>query len=767
MRYLASFLLFATALIGVVSAQGIVNLRHHGTPRRHMRFQPINIDKHHVKTHIVEGIATTTVTQVFRNPNALILEGSYVFPIPENASLTEFTMIMNGKKVVGEVLERDKARGIYEAIVAKQRDPALLEYVGRKLFRARVFPIPAKGTAEVSLTYVEQLAIDAGILEYRYPLKTQAFSKQPVKSLAVQVAVESSSGIQNIFSPSHRIDVAKSGQADRRSVSFEGKQASAGKDFHLLVAMGKKMVACNLLTDFSATDGGFFLLRFAPSIVGTEDRKPIAKDIVFVVDTSGSMRADKKMEQAKRAIIYGLKGLNKGDRFNVVSFSTEARSFSNGLVEFGEKQAAASIQWVGDLQAKGGTNIHDALVGAFPTEATAGRPSMVVFLTDGMPTVGETNVSTIRKAVAKANVGTSRLFVWGVGYDVNTLLLDSLAEENRGVRDYVTPSQDLEIKLSSFFDKISSPVLSNITVKVDGVTMTEIYPRNLPDLFVGGECVILGRYKAGGASAVRLAGIVGDTSKEFVFEKKFAQSRNKERDFVSLLWARRKVGYLLDQIRLNGEQKELKEEVVRLGKKYALATPYTSLLVTEDSKLLADGANGLGGGAGSGFRRLSGRGSRPTPGRNPAESTAKPQSGGAPVGSTTTGGFRRKANAPKTAVDRSLGIKRLREEMDQEVMGESGRLLKKRSLTRLRVGKRTFIKEADHWVDEEIAKMDPKQRKSLTERVDAYSARYFELMRQHPKLAKWMSKLGYGTVLLDGKVIQIVPLKKEAADTPK
>ena len=154
MRYLASFLLFATVLIGVVSAQGIVNLRHHGTPRRHMRFQPINIDKHHVKTHIVEGIATTTVTQVFRNPNALILEGSYVFPIPENASLTEFTMIMNGKKVVGEVLERDKARGIYEAIVAKQRDPALLEYVGRKLFRARVFPIPAKGTAEEGSTII-------------------------------------------------------------------------------------------------------------------------------------------------------------------------------------------------------------------------------------------------------------------------------------------------------------------------------------------------------------------------------------------------------------------------------------------------------------------------------------------------------------------------------------------------------------------------------------------------------------------------------------
>lgn len=767
MSHFRRFLLCWMVLLSTAFAQGIVNISPHGRhvrPIRPHRRLSVDIEKHHVQVVIVEGIARTTVTQVFRNPNAMILEGSYVFPIPEDASLTEFTMIMNGKKVVGEVLERDKARGIYEAIVAKQRDPALLEYVGRRLFRARVFPIPAKGTAEVSLTYVEELKTDAGIQEYRYPLKTQAFSKQPVKSLAMHISVESSSGIQNTFSPSHKINVSQSKVVEKRIVSFEGKQALASKDFHLLIALGKKMVGCNLLTDFSKNDGGFFLLRFAPNISDIGAGKPMTKDVVFVVDTSGSMREDKKMEQAKRAIVYGLKGLNPGDRFNIVAFSTDARPYAENLQGVDDKHIAAAIEWVNELKAGGGTNIHDALVGAFPDSSQQTRPLMVVFLTDGMPTVGETNVSAIRKAVKESNAERARLFVWGVGYDVNTLLLDALAEENRGVRDYVTPSQDLEIKLSSFFDKISSPVLSNLKITVDGVPLQQVYPRNLPDLFRGGECVLLGRYKTGGATAVRLAGTVGDTKKEFVFEKKFAESRDKDREFVALLWARRKVGFLLDQIRLNGENRELKNEVVRLAKKYALATPYTSLLVTDDSRPFASTSSispaPIGGGGGS----LRGR-------QNSAPATSAGRgldrgriNGLAPPRKSPRPRDAQSGESARRKVERSLGVKHLREELDMDEMKTEADDFKK-SVARVRVGSRTFVREGKTWVDVLVSKMDAEKRKKLLEKVDAYSARYFELIRKHPKLATWMAKLGHATVFLEGRVIQINP--QEKVEAPK
>lgn len=735
---LTLLILALLAACGSLSAQGFTDIliRHDdGRVRRpsvRHRVQPIRVKKHHVDVAVDGNVARTTVKQVFFNPNRLVLEGTYVFPIPERASLTDFTMVMNGQVVHGEVLEKEKARGIYEGIVRSMRDPALLEYVGQGLFRARVFPIPAGGPVEVTLTYVERLVQDAGVVEYRYPLRTQPFSDVAVESLAVTATIKSSSIIKSAFSSSHKVDVVAKGEHETR-VSFEGRQRAAKRDFHLLYTLSDQSLGLHVLTDHSHRDGGFFMMTLSPK-ARAEARKAAPKDVVFVLDTSGSMREDEKIDQAKKALTYGLGGLNPDDRFGIVTFSTEARRYAETLSPVTPESMAEAMKWVGEIRAAGGTNIHEALQMALAGESEE-RLRMVVFLTDGLPTIGETDVARIVAAARKRNVSQSRLFVFGVGYDVNTRLLDLLAEQNRGARDYVTPSGNLELELGRFFDKIAHPALSNPRVAIDGATITDMYPKVLPDIFHGTEVVVFGRYEGAGMKAVRLFGTVGDKAVEFVHEARFAE-KSTGRDFIPVLWARRKVGYLMDQIRLNGENGELRDEVVRLGKKYGIATPYTSFLVTED------GAAPIGGGGGADFRRFFD--APPAPGASPPV----PSKAGAPEGSSAPG------DQGRGAVDRSLRSKRLREagrallggaveveELDDHGVVRDAASPKVAEVKVRRVKGRTFHQRGDVWIDVALDELTAEEREAAVEKVTAYSARYFELVRKHPDLAKTLATM--------------------------
>src|SRR5206468_1949497 len=203
--------------------------------------------------------------------------------------------------------------------------------------------------------------------------------------------------------------------------------------------------------------------------------------------------------------------------------------------------------------------------------------------TDGQPTVGETNPDKILKHVIGRNTANTRIFTFGVGDDVNAALLDQLAEQTRAVSTYVRPAEDIEVKASSLYAKVSQPVLTNLKLAVgDNVRLAEVYPPQLPDLFQGSQLVILGRYSGQGPTTIKLTGQVGAEPREFVYEINLAAKGGEEREFVEHLWARRKVGYLLDQIRANGETKELLDEVTALAKKYGIATPYTSYLIVPD-----------------------------------------------------------------------------------------------------------------------------------------------------------------------------------------
>src|SRR5262249_32028769 len=247
----------------------------------------------------------------------------------------------------------------------------------------------------------------------------------------------------------------------------------------------------------------------------------------------------------------------------------------------------AARRWVDDLEATGGTAIDDALRDALAMRSSdEGRTYTMVFFTDGQPTWGERNPVKIMDNVKKRNTGNTRIFSVGVGDDVNTVLLDGLADATKAVSTYVRESEDIEAKVSSLYAKISNPVLADLKLDVgEGVTLSEVYPQQLPDLFHGSQLVVFGRYTGKGHAAVKLTGKIGMDTKEFVYELNFADKTPGNQGFVEDLWARRKVGHLLDQVRVQGESKEVLEEIIMLAKRYGITTPYTSYLLVPDGPL--------------------------------------------------------------------------------------------------------------------------------------------------------------------------------------
>lgn len=469
------------------------------TPVR--RFHPMVLKKHHIQSEIQDQVASTKVQQTFYNPNPWELEGKYIFPIPGDSALSDFSLTVNGKEMKGEVLEKEKARKIYQDIVASLRDPALLEFIGTGLLQAQIYPIPAQGEVSIQLRYSQLLPKEGSLYSYRYPfLNPSATSPSGPDYCSADIRILSRLPIKNVYSPTLPLDVVREGENKVR-ISYEGRRPE--KDLILYYSLSEDPFGLNLLSFRKPGEDGFFLLLLSPQ----ETLKPsqvLEKDIVFVLDTSGSM-VGKKIEQARGALLFCLNSLNRGDRFNIVTFATETRALQERLIPVTDQNLEMAREFVKEIAARGGTNINEALTTAYSSTLQEDRPLYVVFLTDGLPTVGETRPESILENVKKSSGGRGRLFVFGVGNDVNTWLLDRLAEEIRGTRDYVAESEDIEVRVSSFYDKINYPVLSDLELEFLDIRTYDVYPRRVPDLFKGSQITVLGRYQGAGKKAVKLS----------------------------------------------------------------------------------------------------------------------------------------------------------------------------------------------------------------------------------------------------------------------
>ena len=558
-------------------------------PHRHIpyAFAPLEVKNHHVTVHIEDQVATTEVDQVFYNPNSSNLEGTYIFPIPKGAQIDTFSMDINGKMTQAELLDADKARRIYEDIVRTMKDPALLEYAGQAVFKLRIFPIEARKDKRIKLKYTEILKSDAGLVSYRYPLNTERFSAQPIGSVSVKVELATKKAIQTVYSPSHTVDVRRHG-ANEAVVGWETSNARPDIDFQLLYGTDDRSdIGMSLLAHREPGDKeGTFLLLLSPSAQVKQDQV-VEKDVVFVLDNSGSMAEGDKLTQAKKALTFCLANLNQGDRFEIVRFSTEAEAVFGKLEEATADNRSKAREFVDALTPMGGTAVEEALLMALaPAKAQSqvGRPYVVVFLTDGRPTIGETDEDAILASVTKP-VGNApvRIFSFGIGTDINTHLLDKLTEKTRAVSQYVLPDEDIELKVSSFYSKINDPVMANLELAFSNVRVTRMEPKVLPDLFKGDQLVVLGRYTGDGDAAITLEGAVNGKTVRLVNEATFP-AKDRTHAFIPRLWATRRIGWLLDEIRLRGESKELRDEVTDLARRYGVVTPYTAYLIVEDEE---------------------------------------------------------------------------------------------------------------------------------------------------------------------------------------
>ena len=672
-----------------------------------------------IDTRIASQVATTHVEQIFRNDTDAVLEGTYFFPIPEQASITEFAIWDGDRRLVGEVRSREEARRIYDEIVRRQRDPGLLEYAGKNLFQASIFPIPAHSDKKLELTYTQVLSAESGTVAYRYPLGTGRQVAR-IGSVSGRIELESKEAVRNIYSPTHAIDIKRA--SDRRStISFESAADKEPQDFQLFYTRSDDDFGVTLLTHREPGKDGYFLLMITPKDEWAE-QEYAAKDIVFVLDTSGSMNEAGKMEKARSALMSGISMLRPQDRFNVISFAGEERLMEARMIAAdpqGRKRGEAFVQ---SLRPVGGTNINGAVTAAMKQFEPGNRPRILVFMTDGLPTVGETNAAHIIENARAARTAGVRLFSFGVGYDVNTALLDQLASDNGGVADYVEPQEDLEVKVSNFFAKINYPVLSDLRLDWSGVQTDLTYPRNLPDLFRGTQLTLIGRYKNSTTMdfvRLKLTGNSRGSERTLFYNNLTFPLRQEENDFLPRLWATRRVGWLMEQVRTNGEQRELKDEIVDLGTRYGIVTPYTSYLALEPE-------------ASQGVIRL-----RDNP-RIVAQSTTGTNAAPPP---------------PSPADARAIsGLSAVRASKQAREQQETARLDKDLASSAVKnVGGKTFYLRDGVWTDSEF-----KSGSTLPETALKFaSEEYFTLLKQKPALGEFFALGDEVIVVFEGRVYRV------------
>lgn len=717
-----------------------------------------------VQASIRDQAAKVQVSQVFQNTGSTVLEAQFAFPLPENAAISGLTLLVDGREMTGKLLKKEDARRIYEETVRRQRDPALLEYMGQGLFQTSVFPIPAQAERTVEIRYTQLLKKDNGLIDLLLPIGTTKHSNKPIETLNVTVRVEAAEQIKTLYSPTHQLEIQRPDNT-HAVCKLTLRDLYSPDDFRLLHATINGLVGMNVIS-YRPSEGedGYFLLLASPEVKSALAER-MEKTMIFAFDKSGSM-SGKKIEQAKEALKFLINQLKPGDTFNVIAYDSAVESFRPELQRADEPTIKAALGFADGLYAGGSTNIDGALQTALKMLNDPKRPSYVLFMTDGLPTVGERDELKIAANARQANGVHARLFAFGVGFDVNSRLLDRLSSEQRGQSVYVRPNESIEAHVAALYTKIGSPLLTDLSLNFEfdrvipassASPISRTYPRQLTDLFQGEQLVWVGRYKYGGPIKVTLAGSVAGERKSFSFPATLVEkSADETNGFVEKLWATRRIGEIIDELDLKGHNQELVDEMVQLSIRHGIITPYTSFLAEENVRLADREGNGRRSSLGlaRNLAQLDGKpgvAQREYKGRL-REATSSPAGGSGGYGpqNGSGSGFGR-AGAKKMDAAKGLAA------VTQDAFGEAEVLDSVRN-----VGQKTFFLKEQRWQDSTVT---PEQAKNAV-RVAQFSPEYFELAASHGgTLAKYLAFDEPILVNLGTTTYQIDPAPEEKPES--
>jgi Ca-activated chloride channel family protein len=564
---------------------------------RHER--AVEITKVDVRIDIVDVTATTTIEIHLANRTGRRQEAELILPVPDGAVVRGFAYDGPSGRITAQVLPRDEARRIYESLVSRIRDPALVEFVGYNLIRSSVFPVEPNGKQTVRVTYEHLLDVDGPRVDYVLPRTESLQYAVPWK---VTARIKAARPVSTVYSASHKLEMERLGEREV-TVKIADEATKEPGPFRLSYLLQEDGVTASMFAypDKKVGGGYFLLLAGLPADMTSESNAATLKrEVTLVIDRSGSMR-NEKLEQVKEAALQTIAGLRDGEAFNVILYSNSVQWFSPRPVIKSDATEKAARRYIEGITATGGTNIYDALQAALNQQPTEGMLPIVLFLTDGLPTVGQTAEAVIRDLVAKSNPHKRRVFTFGVGFDVNAPLLERIAAESRGRVEFVLPKEDVEVKIGRVFKQLSGPVLADPELRVtdhDGDAAIgrtrDILPEKLPDLFEGDRLILLGQYVGEEPVTFKIVGNFFGKQRTFQFTFDFdkACARN---GFVPRLWASRKIAELIDTVRQMGADpaasandprtKELIDEIVRLSTEFGILTEYTAFLAREGTDL--------------------------------------------------------------------------------------------------------------------------------------------------------------------------------------
>jgi Ca-activated chloride channel family protein len=614
------------------------------------------------------------------------------------------------------ILPPDKAQALYETAARAHRLPAILAHAGKQ---AICIPIEAAGRkTKLTISLRQTVGEEGGLLRYVCPMPDTSLSGDAIEKLSFTATIKHTLPLRAVLCTTHPVKITRPGLKEAQ-VECRADQYGGTEDLVVQYVADSDPLGTRVLTHRAKDeDEGFFLLVANPT--GSEkEEPPIPKDVLFVLDTSGSMRGE-KMEQARAAIEYCLDNLNPHDRFNIVAFGTDVTAFRPDVVARSPAAIKDAKAFLDDLEPSGRTNIGDALAKALAGEAGKGRMRIMLFLTDGAPTAGELVPDRILDKAKTLNKGGTRIYVFGVGTDVDARLLGKIAEGAQGTAEFIRPDDEIDVKVAALYNRLSNPILSDVAIDFGGLAVNALYPKQVATLFKGNELVLLGRYRKGGKHTVTISGTVAGEARSFRYEVDFPAAEQPRNSDVAMLWAVRRIGHLMQEIRLHGQNQELVDEIVRLGRQFGIITEYTRFLADAGAMPAA---------------------AAPTVTRD-AMQKAHREIGG------------------KWAVAQARNERRMQEAQVANAAEinafEDAEGMEQRESRIMQIGRRAFFRKDNRWVQSSVAPKPAESAPAKARQVKFMSDDYLKLVREDKDFAE-AQKLGVGVEMdVKDERIQVV-----------